>query len=61
MMICHSIDRMTRNLDNLREAVLRFTTLTIHVCFEKESLTSVGEDSQYIAPTTECHGSICAV
>ena len=43
--ICHSMDRLARNLDDLRKVVLGFTDRGVHVRFEKEDLTFTGEDS----------------
>jgi len=43
--ICHSMDRLARNLDDLRTVVLGFTERGVHVRFEKENLTFTGEDS----------------
>ncbi len=43
--ICHSMDRLARNLDDLRKVVLGFTERGILVRFEKENLTFTGEDS----------------
>ena len=43
--VCHSMDRLARNLDDLRRVVLGFTERGIHVRFEKENLTFTGEDS----------------
>jgi DNA invertase Pin-like site-specific DNA recombinase len=43
--ICNSMDRLARNLDDLRKIVLGFTARGVHVRFEKESLTFTGEDS----------------
>lgn len=43
--ICHSMDRLARNLDDLRKVVLGFTDRGIHVRFEKENLTFTGEGS----------------
>jgi len=43
--ICHAMDRLARNLDDLRKVVLGFTERGIHVRFEKENLTFTGEDS----------------
>lgn len=45
IVICHSMDRLARNLDDLRKVVLGFTNRGIHVRFEKENLTFTGEDS----------------
>src|SRR6059058_5210763 len=36
--ICHSMDRLARNLDDLRKVVLGFTDRGVHVRFEKENL-----------------------
>src|ERR1700710_973120 len=33
--ICHSMDRLARNLDDLRKVVLGFTGRGVHVRFEK--------------------------
>jgi len=43
--ICHSMDRLARNLDDLRKVVLGFTDRGVHVRFQKENLTFTGEDS----------------
>ncbi len=43
--ICHSMDRLARILDDLRKVVLGFTDRGVHVRFEKENLTFTGEDS----------------
>jgi len=43
--IVHSMDRMARNLDDLRQIVQRFTKQGIKIQFIKESLTFTGEDS----------------
>ena len=43
--ICHSMDRLARNLDDLRKVVLGFTDRGVHVRFEKEHLTFTGADS----------------
>jgi DNA invertase Pin-like site-specific DNA recombinase len=43
--ICHSMDRLGRNLDDLRKMVLGLTARGVHVQFVKESLTFTGEDS----------------
>ena len=43
--ICHSMDRLARNLDDLRKIVLGFNERGVHVRFEKENLTFTGQDS----------------
>lgn len=43
--ICHAMDRLARNLDDLRKIVLGLTKRGVHVRFEKENLTFTGEDS----------------
>ncbi len=43
--ICHSMDRLGRNLDDLRKMVLGLTARGVHVQFVKECLTFTGEDS----------------
>jgi DNA invertase Pin-like site-specific DNA recombinase len=40
------MDRLGRNLDDLRRLVLELTGLSVHVQFLKESLTFTGEDSR---------------
>src|SRR5271156_4960908 len=42
---CHSMDRLARNLDDLRKLVLGLTQRGVQVCFVKESLTFTGDDS----------------
>lgn len=44
-LVCHSMDRLARNLDDLRKIVLDLTKRGVHVRFVKESLTFTGEDS----------------
>jgi len=43
--LCHSMDRLARNLDDLRLLVKKLTGKGVRVCFVKESLTFTGEDS----------------
>ena len=43
--LCHSMDRLARNLDDLRLLVKHLTAKGVQVCFLKESLTFTGEDS----------------
>lgn len=43
--LCHSMDRLARNLDDLRLLVKKLTSKGVKVCFVKESLTFTGEDS----------------
>ncbi|WP_425387793.1 recombinase family protein [Edaphobacter aggregans] len=42
---CHSMDRLARNLDDLRRIVLGLTERSVHIVFMKENLTFTGEDS----------------
>jgi len=44
-LVVHSMDRLARNLDDLRKLVLDLTGRGVHVQFIKESLTFTGEDS----------------
>jgi DNA invertase Pin-like site-specific DNA recombinase len=44
-LVCHSMDRLARNLDDLRRVVLTLTKRGAKVQFVKESLTFTGEDS----------------
>lgn len=43
--IVHSMDRLARNLDDLRKLVTQLTSQQIRVEFVKENLTFTGEDS----------------
>jgi DNA invertase Pin-like site-specific DNA recombinase len=43
--LCYSMDRLARNLVDLRKIVLGLTDRGVHVVFVKESLTFTGEDS----------------
>lgn len=43
--VCHAMDRLARNLDDLRKIVLGLTERGVHVRFEKENLMFTGEDS----------------
>jgi DNA invertase Pin-like site-specific DNA recombinase len=43
--LCHSMDRMARNLDDLRAIVLGLTSKGIRVEFMKEGLTFTGDDN----------------
>ena len=56
--ICHSMDRLARNLDDLRKVVLGFTDRGVHVRFEKENLTFTGEDSPMSHLLLKCHGCV---
>ena len=44
-LVCHSMDRLARNLDDLRRIVKELTGRGVAVQFVKESLTFTGEDS----------------
>ena len=43
--IVHSMDRLARNLDDLRRIVGELTAKGVHVQFVKEQLTFIGEDT----------------
>lgn len=45
MVVVHSMDRLARNLDDLRRLVQQLTRREIGVTFMKENLTFTGEDS----------------
>ena len=45
VLVVHSMDRLARNLDDLRKIVLDLTKRGVHVQFVKESLIFTGEDS----------------
>jgi DNA invertase Pin-like site-specific DNA recombinase len=42
---CHSMNRLARNLADLRRIVLSLTERGVHIVFVKENLTFTGEDS----------------
>lgn len=44
-LVCHSMDRLARNVDDLRRIVKELTGHGVAVQFVKESLTFTGEDS----------------
>lgn len=44
-LVCHSMDRLARNLDDLRRIVKEMTGKGVAVQFVKESMTFTGEDS----------------
>jgi DNA invertase Pin-like site-specific DNA recombinase len=44
-LVVHSMDRLARNLDDLRRMVQDLTKKGVHVRFVKENLTFTGEDS----------------
>lgn len=44
-LVCHSMDRLARNLDDLRRIVKTLTQSGIEVRFIKENLTFTGDDS----------------
>lgn len=44
-LVVHSMDRLARNLDDLRAIVMTLTKRGVNVQFVKESLTFTGEDS----------------
>lgn len=45
LVIVHSMDRLARNLDDLRQIVQNLTLKKVQVQFIKENLTFTGEDS----------------
>ena len=45
VLVVHSMDRLARNLDDLRKIVLSLTAKGVIVEFVKESLTFTGQDS----------------
>ena len=56
--ICHWMDRLARNLDDLRKVVLGFTDRGVHVRFEKENLNLYRGRLAHIAPAPERNGSV---
>jgi len=59
--MCHSMDRLARNLDDLRRIVLGPTEREIHIVFVKENLTFTGEDSPMSNLLLSCHGGLRSV
>jgi DNA invertase Pin-like site-specific DNA recombinase len=59
--VCHAMDRLARNLDDLRKIVLGLTERGVHVRFEKENLDLYGRGFTHVAPTAECDGGVRAV
>ncbi|NTW87781.1 MAG: recombinase family protein [Desulfobulbaceae bacterium] len=45
IVVVHSMDRLARNLDDLRQLVQNLTKRGVHIEFVKEGLTFTGEDS----------------
>ena len=45
VIVCHAMDRLARNLDDLRKLVLALVKRGVDVRFVKENLTFTGEDS----------------
>lgn len=45
IVLVHSMDRLARNLDDLRQLVREFTAQGVRVSFVKEGLTFTGDDS----------------
>jgi len=43
--VCHSMDRLARNLDDLRSIVRKLTAKGVQVHFVKEQLTFTGDDT----------------
>jgi DNA invertase Pin-like site-specific DNA recombinase len=48
--VVHSMDRLARNLDDLRRLVQKLVKRGIHIEFIKEHLTFTGEDSPMATP-----------
>src|SRR6266550_4046547 len=59
--LCHSMDRLARDLDDLRRIVLGLTERGVHIVFVKENLTFTGEDSPIVESVARCHGGVCSV
>jgi hypothetical protein len=54
--LVHSIDRMDRNLDDLRAFVRRLTRKKVRVEFVKEQLTFTGDDNAMATLLLKAHG-----
>ena len=59
--IVHRMDRLARNLDDLRRLVTQLTDQQIKVEFVKESLIFTGEDIPDIKFIVINDGSICCI
>ena len=53
IVLVHSMDRLARNLDDLRYIVRRPTAKKVRVEFVKEQLTFTGDDSADVRPARE--------
>jgi DNA invertase Pin-like site-specific DNA recombinase len=56
--VVHSMDRLARNLDDLRALVQRLTRKGVRVEFVKEHLLFTGEDSPHGQPHALRHGRL---
>ena len=61
VVVVHSMDRLARNLDDLRQLVRNLTTRGISVEFIKEGLTFTGDDSPMANLLLSRHGCVCRV
>ena len=58
---CHSMDRLARNLDDLRRIVLGLTERGVHIVFVKENLTFHRRGFTHVESVAECHGVVCSL
>jgi DNA invertase Pin-like site-specific DNA recombinase len=56
-LVVHSMDRLARNLDDLRRLVQKLTKRGVRIEFVKESLTFTGEDSPMANPMLSVMGA----
>ena len=59
--VVHSMDRLARNLDDLRRVVQYLTTRGVRVQFLKEHLTFTGDDSPMAQPHAVGDGRFCGI
>ncbi len=59
--VCHSMDRLGRNLDDLRKLVFGMTERGVRVEFSKENLIFTGEDSPMANLLLSVMGAIAGV
>ena len=57
--VVHSMDRLARNLDDLRLIVQKLTKRGVRIEFVKENLTFTGEDSPQCADARRAHLASC--
>src|SRR5713101_7669661 len=59
--LCHSMDRLARNLDDLRRIVLGLTERGIHIVFVKEKPDLHRRGLAHVEFAAQFHGGVCSV